>query len=87
MLIGAGADEAQRTTVLPGPLAHQPADLHLAQCGGDAFEALDAQLRRNLVEQRLDRGRADRREHLADVGLGVRYERHGQPPSAASSVW
>ena len=44
-------------------------------------QRLDAQRRRNLVEQRIDARRADRREHLANVVFGVRNERHVSAPS------
>ena len=84
MLVGAGADEAERRAVGARPLAHEAADLHLVERLGHAGERFDAQLLRDLVEQILDAADADGLEHRRDVGLRVRNERH-QPPSAFST--
>ena len=66
-------------------LLHQAADFHLGQRFGNAGERLDAQRRGDLVEQRIDARRADGGQHLANVGFGVRDERHvSAPPSSTT---
>jgi len=82
----AGADEAERRTVGARARAHQPSDLHLVERRGDARERLDAQPLRDLVEEILDAGDADRVDHRRDIGLRVGNEGH-QPPSASSTRW
>ena len=54
MLVGAGADEIELAPVLLGALLHQAGDLQFARCGGYVGQPCDAQLARNLVEQRFD---------------------------------
>ena len=77
VLIGTAPQERQRLAVPSRPLGHQSADLHLREAGRDTVEALHAQARGDLVEQRFDRRCADRRKHETDIFLGVRDERHG----------
>ena len=84
MLVGPGTDEGERRTVGTGTLGHQAPDLHFVELGRHAGEGLDAQIRRDLVEQILDAGDADGGEHRRDIGLGVGNEGH-QPPSASST--
>ncbi len=76
VLVRACTEERQGTTILLRALGHEPPDLEFGEAGWHARERLRAQFLRNLVEERLDRWGADRREHLADVVFGVRNERH-----------
>ena len=85
MLVRAGADEVQRPAVALRARLHQPADLHLGQRFGNAGERLDAQRGGNLFEQRIDARRADGGEHLANVGFGVRNERHVSAPASSTT--
>src|SRR5688572_12513997 len=82
MLVGARPDEVEPPDVARGALLHQPADLHLGEPRRDRLERSGAQLARDLVEQRLDVGHPDGREHLAHVVGGVRNEGHVRVPAS-----
>ena len=84
MLVGAGAEEAERCPVLRGALTHEAPDLHLIELLRHSGERAHPERGRDLREQILDAARADRLEHRRDVGVGVGNEGH-QPPSAAST--
>ena len=85
MLVGAGADEAERPAVEPRALGHQPPDLHLAQRPRARRRALVSRRLAGISSKScsmlLD---ADGREHRRDILAGVRDEGH-QPPSSATS--
>jgi len=76
VLVGAGAEEAERNAIGPRPLAHEPSDLHLIQRRRHPAERSRPQLRRDLIEQILDARNADRSEHRCHIGLRVRNEGH-----------
>ena len=82
MLVGTGTDEGERRTVSTGALGHQAPDFHFVELLRQAGEGLDAQIRRDLVEEILDAGDTDGGEHRRDIGFGVGDEGH-QPPSAS----
>ncbi len=84
MLIGSGADEAQRPSVHAGALAHEPADFHLIHLRRNSLQRLDTQGRGNLFKELFDARHPDRGEHRLDIRRSVRNEGH-QPPSAARS--
>ena len=82
VLVGTGTDEGERRTVSTGTLGHQAPDFHFVELLRHAGEGLDAQIRRDLIEEILDAGGADGGEHRRDIGFGVGNEGH-QPPSAS----
>src|SRR6185312_7468359 len=82
VLVGSGADEAQRPAVHPGALAHEPPDFYLVQLGGNTAEGASAQRFGDLLEQLLDAGGADRGQHLLDILARVGDESHHSPSVA-----
>jgi hypothetical protein len=77
VVIGAGADEAERLAVRPRPGRHQATDLHLRQGRGDALQLPRPQVRGNLVEEVINVLDPDDRQHGRHLVGGVGDERHG----------
>src|SRR5204862_6746570 len=73
--------------VLGGHRPHVPHEVGLRQGGRQRQRPRQSGLRRNLDEQILDRGGADRAEHLALLGRRVRdvAARHQCPPPCATN--
>src|SRR5262245_14525223 len=76
MLVSARTNEIQILPIGFGALAHQSEHLHLGEARRDTVQLDILQRRRYLIEQLLERGRANRLQHEADIGFGVRDERH-----------
>ena len=62
--------------VARGEGPHVGDQLHLGDAGGDAERPVEPHGLGDLVEELVQRVDADRREHLADLVLGVRREGH-----------
>jgi hypothetical protein len=77
VLVSARADEVEQAAIGRGPLGDETRDIHLAERRRNAVERLCLQRRGDLIKERINRGRADDREHVRDVVGGVRNERHG----------
>ncbi len=78
VLVRAGTGEVERRAVLRGALLHEARDVHLRQARRHLGQRLDLERGRNLVEEILDIGDADRLEHGGDVGFGMGNEGHGK---------
>ena len=77
MLVRAGAGEIERRAVLRRAFFHEARHVHLRKARRHLGQRIDLERGRNLVEQILDAGDADRLQHGADVGFGVGNEGHG----------
>jgi len=76
MLIGTGADEAERLPIFGGALLHQPCDGHLPHPCGHIIQSAGAQLLRDLVEQRVDAVDTNGRQHRFDIIFGMGDKGH-----------
>ena len=76
VVVGAGAEEADRLAILPGPFRHQRGQFHLGQRVGHAAQFAAAERGGNLVEDLVHAGDAYRLQHRLDLGFGVGNEGH-----------
>ena len=86
VLVGARAQETERTGHGRRPRVQQPADLPLVQRLRQSRQFADAQHRRNFVEQRLQVRCANRGQHRLDIGRSMGNKRHERraPDQSAS---
>ena len=84
VVVGSGADEAERAPVVGGPRLHQAGHLELRERARHALQPGEAQPGRDLGEQLLDALHADCAQHLAQVFGRVWYVAHPVSPSGRS---
>ena len=89
MVVGAAARETDQ--ILSGPIATGEGcevgqDLLLGYPAGKIQRSLQAEALGDLGEEVVDRGNADRREHLANVVVGVGCEPHATSVRAVAPV-
>jgi hypothetical protein len=76
VLIRTGTAEVHQLPIKRRALVHDAGDVHLGHARRHAVQTPVSQRLRDFVEEIVDLLRADRGEHLRDVGLGMRNEWH-----------